>query len=402
MSYSIPKKASAYLFYVGLSDQSNTKVFKANPTLAAGDFKLSKDGGALVNLTNMPTVTPAAGVLVQVSLTASEMSADTITLVFSDQAGAEWCDLIIVLQTTALQTDDLMPLASYSAPDNVDIATILTRTDVATSTRSTYAGADTAGTTTLLSRITAALTITSGKVDVNDKSGFSLSSAGVAAIWNALITGLTVVGSIGKRLVDYVDATISSRNEIGPANSDIAAIKARTDLLPDDPASNTAVATRLAGSAYSAAPTVSQVADAVSAASDPLLNVVPGAYAVGTAGHALGGIPTVAQVVDGVWDEPIGGHVNANSTGQKLNTAASGVGSGPIQWVYTLTDVATHLPVPQAYIWATTDAIGSNIVAQGLTDNFGVVTFYLSAGTYYIWRVKAGWIFANPDAEVVA
>jgi len=92
MSYSIPKKASAYLFYVGLSDQSNTKVFKANPTLAAGDFKLSKDGGALVNLTNMPTVTPAAGVLVQVSLTASEMSADTITLVFSDQAGAEWCD----------------------------------------------------------------------------------------------------------------------------------------------------------------------------------------------------------------------------------------------------------------------------------------------------------------------
>ena len=45
------------------------------------------------------------------------------------------------------------------------------------SSRSTYAGADTAGTTTLLSRIASALTITGGKVDVNDKTGFALTAA---------------------------------------------------------------------------------------------------------------------------------------------------------------------------------------------------------------------------------
>jgi hypothetical protein len=45
------------------------------------------------------------------------------------------------------------------------------------SSRSTYAGADTAGTTTLLSRIASTLTITAGKVDVNDKTGFSLTAA---------------------------------------------------------------------------------------------------------------------------------------------------------------------------------------------------------------------------------
>ncbi len=45
------------------------------------------------------------------------------------------------------------------------------------SSRSTYSGSDTSGITTLLSRLPSALTITSGKIDVNDKTGFSLISA---------------------------------------------------------------------------------------------------------------------------------------------------------------------------------------------------------------------------------
>jgi len=84
--------------------------------------------------------------------------------------------------------------------------------DAAVSTRSTYAGTDTAGTTTLLSRIASALTITTGKVDVNDKTGFSLSAGGVQAIWDALTSALTTVGSIGKLIVTNLDALISSRS----------------------------------------------------------------------------------------------------------------------------------------------------------------------------------------------
>ncbi len=57
-----------------------------------------------------------------------------------------------------------------------------------------------------------ALTITSGKVDVNDKTGFSLSSSGIQAIWDALTSALTTVGSIGKLLVTNIDAAISSRS----------------------------------------------------------------------------------------------------------------------------------------------------------------------------------------------
>lgn len=48
-------------------------------------------------------------------------------------------------------------------------------------------------------------------VTVSDKTGFSLSAAGIQAIWDALTSALTTVGSIGKLLVTQLDATISSR-----------------------------------------------------------------------------------------------------------------------------------------------------------------------------------------------
>jgi hypothetical protein len=113
--------------------------------------------------------------------------------------------------------------------------------DAAVSSRSTYAGGDTSGTTTLLSRIASALSITGGKVDVNDKTGFSLSAGGVQAIWDALSSALTTVGSIGKRLVDFVTgdsygrlgapAGASVSADVAAVKSDTAAVKTQTDKL---------------------------------------------------------------------------------------------------------------------------------------------------------------------------
>lgn len=62
-------------------------------------------------------------------------------------------------------------------------------------------------------------------VTVSDKTGFSLSSGGVAAIWDALLTGITTASSIGKLLKDNVDATISSRSSHSAA--DIWAVATR-------------------------------------------------------------------------------------------------------------------------------------------------------------------------------
>jgi hypothetical protein len=66
-----------------------------------------------------------------------------------------------------------------------------------------------------------------------------------ADMWNYLTSSITTSGSIGKLVKDNLDAQVSSRLDsasyVAPNNSDITAIKAKTDNLPSDPASNTEV-----------------------------------------------------------------------------------------------------------------------------------------------------------------
>lgn len=107
-SYVTPRKGIAYRFYVGLVSQADTKIFQANPTLVAGDVKVSIDGGGLNNLATLPSAAPALSKVVQVDLSASEMNGDNIIVIFSDAAGAEWCDHLINIQTTGIQVDDVL------------------------------------------------------------------------------------------------------------------------------------------------------------------------------------------------------------------------------------------------------------------------------------------------------
>jgi hypothetical protein len=97
-----PKRAQAFSFDVSLEDYVNPGQFKGTPTLAAGDFKVSKDNGALANLTTLPTNTPASSKMVQIDLSATEMTADKVTVICSDQtAPPEWADLVVTINTTA-------------------------------------------------------------------------------------------------------------------------------------------------------------------------------------------------------------------------------------------------------------------------------------------------------------
>lgn len=121
-TYNTPKRATAYKFYVGLVDQANTKLLKANPTIAAGDFQVSKDGGAFANLTTLPSANPASGRAIMIDLSATEMTADNVVVQCVDAAGAEWCDLFVNLQTTARQIDDLAYPATTGRSLLVDAA----------------------------------------------------------------------------------------------------------------------------------------------------------------------------------------------------------------------------------------------------------------------------------------
>lgn len=77
-------------------------------------------------------------------------------------------------------------------------------------------------------------------------------------------------------------------------------------------------------------------------------------------------------------------------------------GVGAITFIYTLTSSVDATPIPDADVWVTTDVGGTVVVASGRTDQNGQVTFYLDAGTVYVWRQKSGWDFVNPDTEVIS
>lgn len=104
-----PVKGAAYTFGAALSARSNNQL-KANPTLAAGDFKISKDGGAFANLTTLPAAEPAGSTRILITLSSTEMNADEVTITAIDAAGDEWHDRMWVIHTVANNYDDLSVL----------------------------------------------------------------------------------------------------------------------------------------------------------------------------------------------------------------------------------------------------------------------------------------------------
>ena len=232
-TYVTPKRGVEYIFYVGLASQADTKLLKGGATLAAGDVQVSKDGGAFANLTTLPAVTPAAGKGIKVTLSATEMTADNVTVVFSDAAGAEWCDLVVNIQTSARQIDDL------ATPTNITAGTITTATNVTTVNglaANTITAASIAADAITDAKVAADVTIASVTGAVGSvtgavgsvTAGVTLAASAVQAIWDALTTALTTVGSVGKLLVDNVNATISSRSTY--AGGAVASVTAEVEI----------------------------------------------------------------------------------------------------------------------------------------------------------------------------
>jgi hypothetical protein len=97
-----PKKNQQFIFYIALEDFANPGSWKTNPTLAAGDFKVSTNGGAEANPGTLPTLSPASGRHVKVTLSTSEMNGDQVSFLWADQTvPKEWADGGISINTTA-------------------------------------------------------------------------------------------------------------------------------------------------------------------------------------------------------------------------------------------------------------------------------------------------------------
>lgn len=99
--YNPPKKNEDFKIRIGLEDYSAPGNFKSSPTIAAGDFKVDIDGAGFNNLGTLPSVSPAAGRAVLITLSSSEMNGDVITVQCVDQtAPKEWSDMIFSIPTT--------------------------------------------------------------------------------------------------------------------------------------------------------------------------------------------------------------------------------------------------------------------------------------------------------------
>jgi len=110
------KNTAATVYLPGLISVADTTIFQVNPTIAAGDFQVSIDGGDLNNLATLPVVSPADSSIVKIVLTAAEMNGDVIVIKAMDAAGTEWCESGVTIYTDTAQTGEIANrIGSFSA-----------------------------------------------------------------------------------------------------------------------------------------------------------------------------------------------------------------------------------------------------------------------------------------------
>ena len=82
---------------------------------------------------------------------------------------------------------------------------------------------------------------------------------------------------------------------------------------------------------------------------------------------------------------------------------AAGLSAGDFTISLTIKDEDENT-IPECSVIITTSSISSstNVIAYGLTNVNGVIARQLSAGTYYVWRRKAGYSFNNPKTLTVS
>lgn len=148
--------------------------------------------------------------------------------------------------------------------------------------------------------------------------------------------------------------------------------------------------------------------------------------------------PSPSEIADQVWDEDLALHNTAGSAGAQIQLVAAtpstpeevaaavlaaivtgavtvedvlallygaqasgGAGGGAIS--FTVTINVDGQPADGVEVWISTDPEGTNVIAGTLvTDAFGVAIFMLDAGTYQLWKQKAGVNFENPEEIVVS
>lgn len=97
-----PIKNQDFEIHIAVESFLSPGNFQVNPTIAAGDFQISKDGGSYANVATLPVVEPASSQTILIVLSATEMNADSVVVRGVDQTSPkEWSDFILSIPTSA-------------------------------------------------------------------------------------------------------------------------------------------------------------------------------------------------------------------------------------------------------------------------------------------------------------
>lgn len=215
--------------YDGTGYAGGTIKQDVNTVTAAGT---AWNSGA-IGASTLATDTITAAKIAADAIGASELAADAVTEI----ATGVWANATrtVSAATNITSTGGTVPITAGGLVSS-DVTAISTDTTAANNAESFFDGTGYAGTNNVIPTVT---TVTNGVTVTtnNDKTGYALSSAGVQAIWDALTSALTTVGSIGKLLVDNINATISSRlasaSYTAPDNAGITQIQSDIAALND-------------------------------------------------------------------------------------------------------------------------------------------------------------------------
>lgn len=252
-------------------------------TPAAGDVKISKDGGAAVNVTNLPTAIAMGNSTVwDFSLTATEMQAAQINVTVADSATKAVDDTGFIVETYGHAS------AQHEMDFDTPIATPLTAAQIANGvwTDTTAGDFTVAGSIgkSIMNGVALGTGLTIAAVSGAVGSVTALSAGAVASIWDALLSTISTASSIGKLLKDNIDATISSR---------MASYTQPTGFLTTDFTTLGSNASNAAGSSASAylaaldAANFASTAATQAAAANTRVQLGVPAFAPGTGGGVL-------------------------------------------------------------------------------------------------------------------
>jgi hypothetical protein len=408
---------------------------------SAGYYRLDVPDAAFVTAGEVSVYGEASGkhiiakpILIK-TISAFNAASDTVTLAAATHTGA-------VIPTVTTLTN--------APPDSNGVTTLLGRLtaaragylDVLNGLVSTIWAnvADSAGVQTLLTRIGGALTITGGKVDINDKTNFALSSAANTAIANEVenqiidetdsekvLTAITnKIASVNPSLGSLTLAAIASqvRTELSPELADIVALEARLTsaraLLLDKLNVSGTIANSDAAALYKADVSALALASQVSGLNNLNSTQVQSAAAAALSAAGVATGTNVTNARDAVLADTanIKGRLPLALVGGKMDAVAEvstaglateakqdtmiadigainiGAGSGAREVVITVTDGTS--PLQRATVRMTEGAATYSL----LTGADGKVTFALNDATYRMAISKTGYLHTPTDVVV--